>query len=81
MKGVVAKFYFKDNTILNIKSDSGVYNNKTLDMLFKKNIIAIYENSKLTADKADYSNTLGLLTISDKVKVISLQLRENMFTY
>ena len=70
MTGVKAFFYFKDDTILTVSSDHAIYNNKTLDMLFKKNIIAIYENSKLTADKADYSNTLGLLTISDKVKVI-----------
>ena len=70
MTGVKAFFYFKDDTILTISSDHAIYNNKTLDMLFNKNIIAIYENSKLTADKADYSNTLGLLTISDKVKVI-----------
>ena len=70
MTGVKAFFYFKDDTILTVSSDHAIYNNKTLDMLFNKNIIAIYENSKLTADKADYSNTLGLLTISDKVKVI-----------
>ena len=70
MTGVKAFFYFKDDTILTVSSDHAIYNNKTLDMLFDKNIIAIYENSKLTADKADYSNTLGLLTISDKVKVI-----------
>ena len=70
MTGVKAFFYFKDDTILNVNSDYAIYNNKTLDMLFNKNIIAVYEKSKLTADKADYSNTLGLLTISDKVKVI-----------
>ena len=69
MTGVKAFFYFKDDTILTVSSDHAIYNNKTLDMLFNKNIIAIYENSMLTADKADYSNTLGLLTISDKVKV------------
>tara|TARA_B100001248_G_C27393884_1_gene464178 strand:+ start:1389 stop:2003 length:615 start_codon:yes stop_codon:yes gene_type:complete len=69
MTGVKAFFYFKDDTILTVSSDYAIYNNKTLDMLFNKNIIAIYENSMLTADKAEYSNTLGLLTISDKVKV------------
>ena len=69
MTGVKAFFYFKDDTILTVSSDHAIYNNKTLDMLFNKNIIAIYENSTLTADKAEYSNTLGLLTISDKVKV------------
>ena len=79
MTGVKAFFYFKDDTILTVSSDHAIYNNKTLDMLFNKNIIAIYENSKLTADKADYSNTLGLLTISDKVKVIDY-IFVNVFT-
>ena len=36
MEGVVAIFYFKDGTILNIKSKFGIYNNKTLDMKFPK---------------------------------------------
>ena len=38
MKSVEVKFYFKDETILNVLSDSGVYNNKTLDMVFEKNV-------------------------------------------
>ena len=36
-------FYFKDDTILNIKSDNGIYNNKTLDMIFEKNVKADYK--------------------------------------
>ena len=36
MSFVNAIFYFKDNTILTIDSDEGVYNNKTLDMIFEK---------------------------------------------
>ena len=41
MKNVDAKFYFKDNTTLFIVSDSGVYNNKTLDtyLSYAKNIV------------------------------------------
>ena len=34
MRDVEAIFYFKDNTVLNVKSDEGVYNNKSLDMIF-----------------------------------------------
>ena len=34
MKIVDAVFYFKDGTILYVKADNGVYNNKTLDMKF-----------------------------------------------
>ena len=70
MKYVEANFYFKDDTILKVMSDTGIYNNKTLDMVFEGNVKANYEGSKLLAQKADYSNTRGLLTISDKVKVI-----------
>ena len=69
MKFVEVTFYFKDETTLNVKSDSGVYNNRTLDMLFEDNIKAIYEGSQLTADKADYSNSKSFLTISDNVVV------------
>ena len=38
MKNVEAIFYFKDDTILKVWSEEGTYNNKTLDMIFKKNI-------------------------------------------
>ena len=40
IKGVKAFFYFKDGTILNVTSEFGVYNNKTLDMDFNKNVKA-----------------------------------------
>ena len=70
MKFVEVTFYFKDDTILNVKSNSGLYNNKTLDMIFKENVVALYEGSKLTAEKADYSNSNSFLTISDNVVII-----------
>ena len=35
MKGVNAIFYFKDGTVLKIKSKKGLYNNKTLDIKFE----------------------------------------------
>ena len=69
MKFVEAKFYFKDDTVLRVKSDFGIYNNKTLDMNFKGNVIASYEGSQLFAQKAEYSNSKGYLIISDKVKI------------
>ena len=69
MKSVEALFYFKDDTILEVRSDFGTYNNKTLDMSFKQNVEAAYEGSNLFAQKADYSNKKGYLTISDKVKI------------
>ena len=69
MKFVEAFFYFKDGTILEILSDSGVYNNKTLDMNFDGNVMAKYEGSELFAQKAEYSNSKSFLKISDNVKV------------
>ena len=69
MEGVEATFYFKDDTVLQVLSKSGIYNNKTLDMKFRENVKAVYENSKLLANEAEYSNSLGFLTISDNVRV------------
>ena len=69
MKFVEANFYFKDNTILNVLSKEGIYNNKTLDMEFKKDVIAKYGESELFADKANYSNSNSFLEISDNVIV------------
>ena len=69
MKFVEANFYFKDDTILNVISKEGVYNNKTLDMEFKKDVIAKYGESKLVADKANYSNSNSFLEISENVVV------------
>ena len=69
MKFVEAFFYFKDGTVLKIVSDSGVYNNKTLDMKFDGNVIAKYEGSELFAQKAEYSNSKSFLMISNNVKI------------
>ena len=67
MKITTAIFYFKDGTVLNVSSETGVYNNKTLDMLFSGKVKASYIESKLFAHKAEYSNSKGFLTISENV--------------
>ena len=69
MTSVEAIFYFKDGTILNVWSEQGVYNNKSLDMKFSGNVKAIYEESKLFAQKAEYSNSKSFLIISEQVKI------------
>ena len=51
MSKVEATFYFKDDTILYVWSESGVYNNKTLDMKFQGNVRANYLESRLFAQK------------------------------
>jgi lipopolysaccharide export system protein LptA len=70
MSKVNANFYFKDNTILKVKSDFGTYNNETLDMNFKDNVKAVYNQSVLYAEKAEYFNSEGYLIITDQVKVL-----------
>jgi hypothetical protein len=69
MKLVEAIFYFKDGTELNVKSDFGLYNNRTLDIEFNNNIKAFYEGSTLLAQKANFSNSKSYLDISDNVTV------------
>ena len=69
MKNVEAIFYFKDDTILKVWSEEGTYNNRTLDMIFNRNIKALYEGSELYAQRADFSNSNGYLTITEDVKV------------
>ena len=69
MKDVNAIFYFKDNTVLYVWSDEGIYNNKNFDMEFKRNVKANYLNSDLFAEKAFYSNSKSFLSISDNVRI------------
>ena len=69
MNYVEAFFYFKDDTILRVFSEKGVYNNKSLDMVFSKNVQADYEGSSLKSQKAEYSNSKKFLRISEKVSL------------
>lgn len=71
MKDVKATFYFKDNTILNVTSKTGIYNNQTLDMKFDNNVLMTYDNNWLKADDAEYSNSGNYLLIKNNVEVNS----------
>ena len=73
MFNVETKFFFKDGTILNVWSDEGTYNNRTLDMNFYKNVKGIYEGSELYAQKAEFSNSKSFLKVSDTVKLIDFR--------
>ena len=77
MKTVNAFFYFKDGTILEVRSDKAIYNNKSLDLNFNNNVKAFYEGSTMTAEKAEYSNSNSYLSISEKV--IVKDIRGKMF--
>ena len=69
MKYVEAPFFFKDDTVLTVKSNNGKYNNKTLDMSFSNKVEAKYLDSELFAKKAEYSNSRSFLIISENVRV------------
>tara|TARA_B100001057_G_scaffold108795_1_gene106660 strand:+ start:1118 stop:1732 length:615 start_codon:yes stop_codon:yes gene_type:complete len=73
LKGVKAVFYFKDGTILIVNSNLGQYNSRTLDMKFSEDVIATYNDNVLNADNAEYTNSLGILIISNKVKIYSTE--------
>ena len=68
MKIMNSIFYFKDGTILSVTGDYGTYNNKTNDMIFRDNIVALYLNHKLIADNLDYFNVKGLINVYGNVK-------------
>ena len=69
LKNVKATFYFKNDKILNITSNSGFYNNKTLDMIFENEVSGNYQGSILLAEKAEYLNSKNILIITDNVRV------------
>ena len=69
MNEVDAIFYFKDGTVLKVKSKRGIYNNKTLDIKFEDTVKANYQESSLYANEANYSNSESYLSISGDVKI------------
>ena len=73
MKIVEAVFHFKDDTVLYVWADKGIYNNKTLDMKFAINVKANYLDSELYAEKAEYSNTKNYLSIYENVRIDDIQ--------
>jgi hypothetical protein len=73
MKNVEANFYLKDGTLLKIISDAGLYNNKTLDMIFIDNVKTTYLSSILISNQLDYSNTNGKLLASGNVQGTSVE--------
>ena len=82
MKEVDAFFYFKDGTVLKVKSTKGVYNNKTLDIKFEENVKANYQESSLYANEANYSNSKSFLSISGNVKIKDIRgeiITDNLF--
>ena len=69
MSVLEATFFFKDDTILYVWSDKGIYNNSTLDMKFTENVKAQYLTTDLFSDKAEYSNTGNYLSVYENVRL------------
>jgi len=73
MTKVEANFYLKDDTVLKVVSDEGIYNNITLDMNFQKNVRSNYLMNTLVSDQLIYSNTEGKLFVSGNVRGESIE--------
>ena len=68
MKIVSATFYFKDDTTLYVNALDGIYNNKTNDMNFKKNVEIKYQGDYIFSDNLDYINTESLINVYGNIK-------------
>jgi len=73
MKDVIANFYLKDDTVLQVFSEEGFYNNVSLDMKFKQNVKAIYLTNTLLSDQITYSNSSGKLVATGNVRGESVE--------
>ena len=68
MERILCYFYFKDGTVLEIRSLIGSYNNVTLDMSFAENVKMFYLDSSLFSDNAEYVNSDSKLIVEGNVK-------------
>ena len=73
MKKVAAKFYLKDNTILNVVSEEGLYNNITFDMEFRKKVKSNYLTHTLLSDSLVYSSSDAKLIAAGNVRGESVE--------
>jgi hypothetical protein len=73
MEVVLAKFYLKDETVLTVISDEGIFNNITRDINFNKNVKADYLTHVLFSNLLSYSNTNAKLIATGDVRGESLE--------
>ena len=67
MENVKCLFTFKDNTVLTVISDKGVYNNLTNDMKFSENVRMDYLENILYSDRADFNNYENQLLVAGNI--------------
>ena len=68
MENVKCLFTFKDNTVLTVISDKGVYNNLTNDMKFSENVKMDYLENTIFSDRAHFNNYENQLLIAGNVR-------------
>ena len=68
MEDVVCIFTFKDNTILTVTSDKGIYNNITNDMKFTENVKMDYLENIIFSDRASFNNFENQLLVAGNIK-------------
>ena len=73
MKNVIANFYLKDNSLLKIVSNEGLYNNITLDMEFEEDVKATYKDNVIISDQLNYFNKKSKLLASGNVRGESVE--------
>ena len=67
MENVKCLFTFKDNTVLTVISDKGVYNNLTYDMIFSVFVRMDYLENILYSDRADFNNYENQLLVAGNI--------------
>ena len=68
MKDVLARFTFKDGSVLIVRSKTGLFNNQSLDMFFADSVNSEYNKHILYSNNIDYLNTKSLLKVYGNVK-------------
>ena len=68
MENVECFFTFKDNTILVISSNKGIYNNVSNDMQFTESVKMDYLDNILFSDRAIFNNFENQLLVAGNVK-------------
>ena len=67
MKKMSCRFFFKDETVLKIISDKGVYDTISNDMEFEQSVKMYYLENRLFSEKASFINSKNYLVIQDNV--------------
>ena len=67
MERILARFFFKDGTVLKITSDFGIYDNITNDMEFEQNVKMYYLEKRLFSEKANFVNSENYLFVQGNV--------------